>query len=179
MKPVELTLTPRLLRRGLVIATAVLLLLALAVFGYFTQVQSRERRSKQNLYAVLLALERYAVDDLHGNYPMDAADLLSQGYLDPLPANPYSGQQLRIVSLGIPPGIPTYLTSHSWQKAPPPGLPIPPGMRYGDIAYFRSAGPLAYGPDFYYLAVYGPAGLSTLTGTGAAFASQTGHGGGD
>lgn len=51
--------------------------------------KARTAEAKQNLHAIHLALERYAVDDPHGSYPLRLSQLRDEGYLPEFPRNPY------------------------------------------------------------------------------------------
>ena len=47
-------------------------------------------QSKQNLHAVQLALERWAVDSPGGNYPARLEVLAEEGYMPVMPENPFT-----------------------------------------------------------------------------------------
>jgi hypothetical protein len=105
----------------LLFAAAVLLMLAvvLPVRACVNGIRhaSKVARSEQNLHAVQLALERFAVD-AEGEYPYHVDELLAAGYLEQLPENPFTRQPMRCVE-----------TDNS-AAPPPPGNP-------GDFTYVR------------------------------------------
>ena len=51
--------------------------------------------SKQNLHAVQLALERFAVDSPGGNYPVRIEQIMEDGYMPQLPVNPFTMLPMR------------------------------------------------------------------------------------
>ena len=51
--------------------------------------------SKQNLHAVQLALERFAVDSPGANYPVRIEQIIEDGYMPQLPLNPFTMQPMR------------------------------------------------------------------------------------
>jgi hypothetical protein len=55
---------------------------------------------KQNLHAIQLGLERYAVDDRDECYPPTIQVLVDEGYLDGLPLNAFTGQPMRAIKPG-------------------------------------------------------------------------------
>jgi hypothetical protein len=56
-------------------------------------------QAKQNLHAVQLAVERFAVDQADGNYPLRASEVIAAGYLSVMPPNPYTGQPMQEYSV--------------------------------------------------------------------------------
>ncbi|MBN2081809.1 hypothetical protein JW859_06310 [bacterium] len=52
-------------------------------------------KCKQNLHAVQLALERFAVDSPGCVYPLRLEELSEQSYMPVMPTNPFTGQPMR------------------------------------------------------------------------------------
>lgn len=87
--------------------------------------QAKMVKSKQNLHAVQLALERFSVDSPGGVYPADPNVLIETGYLEDMPRNPFTGEPMRWVMLDV-------LDREA---------PMPAGLDHGDFGYYpRSEG---------------------------------------
>jgi hypothetical protein len=82
--------------------------------------QSKMVKCRENLHAVQLALERFAVDSPGGVYPADLTVLIDQGYLEQMPLNPFTGEPMRWVML-----------RESVYEAE-----RPPGLSHGDFGYY-------------------------------------------
>jgi hypothetical protein len=68
---------------------------------------SRAAECKQNLHAIQLAVERFAVDSEDGAYPLTVSSLKGTDYLPNFPSNPFTGQPMQEYSIDaaeIPPG---------------------------------------------------------------------------
>lgn len=59
-------------------------------------------QTRQNLHAIQLGLERYAVDNEAGNYPGTIDELIVCGYFSKLPENPFTREPMR----ALPPDAP-------------------------------------------------------------------------
>jgi len=82
--------------------------------------QAKMNKCKQNLHAVQLGMERYAVDSPGSVYPADLTELIDRGYLRQMPLNPFTGEPMQWI-----------LLSELNYEAP-----RPPGLNHGDFGYF-------------------------------------------
>jgi hypothetical protein len=83
--------------------------------------------AKQNLHAVQLALERFAVDSEDAGYPVTTAALRTSGYLPKFPRNPYTGEEMREYPVDIerlPPGDFVYYPRTDSPGQPPTGYTL-------------------------------------------------------
>jgi hypothetical protein len=60
--------------------------------------EEREEQTRANVAVIQAVLERYSVEN-RGLYPADLQTLITEGYLDALPENPYTGKPMRGVLL--------------------------------------------------------------------------------
>jgi hypothetical protein len=132
-------------RRWLVVVWIVVCVAIAALAGgaaYWKQQAQRcdklDEQSKSNFYALQEAIEKYKAAQAEGRAPQTLDELMAQGYLASIPANPYSGEPMRRLRITEPsrPG------DYSYYPAPanPAASTEVPGMRSG-----------------YYLLVYGSA----------------------
>jgi hypothetical protein len=75
---------------------ACVLLIIVAQKGCVEPLQFRAKAAqcKQNLHAVQLALERFAVDK-EGAYPVSIGEMQQAGYMPKLPLNPFTGEPMQ------------------------------------------------------------------------------------
>jgi len=65
-----------------------------------TPVKADEAQAKSNAHAIQTALDRYATDN-GGLYPDKIETLLSDGYLNQFPLNPFTNQQMKDIPYGF------------------------------------------------------------------------------
>jgi len=101
-------LTPR---QAAVLYWVVFLAAAYMAWGIFFVAIPRAEHSrnaeicKRNLHAIQLAVERYAVDSPHADYPYDVCDVIRAGYIDAFPINPFSGEPMQPYPPGSEPPL--------------------------------------------------------------------------
>jgi hypothetical protein len=121
---ITIIITRRQLRMALW-GAALLVCAWLVFFNWIPRAQykRREAEAKQNLHSVQLALERFAVDAPDGTYPLRIEQLISSGYMQELPPNPFSGEPMRAIQVD--------LRAYNGR-----GLFNVPGARHGDFVYY-------------------------------------------
>lgn len=121
---ITITITRRQLKAGLWSAALILL----AAYGMFSlaprlEYQRQVAAAKQNLHAIQLGLERFAVDSPNATYPLRVEELLSAGYLSALPPNPFTGQPMQPVQVDV-----RGYNGRGWLQVP--------GAHRGDFVYY-------------------------------------------
>lgn len=95
----SLVATPRGARLFFLLTVLPLLLLGLLLSRGLgaMQFKRKEAQCKQNLHAIQLAVERYAVDQQDSDYPADVNTLVGSSYLPQMPENPFTHLPMRVV----------------------------------------------------------------------------------
>jgi len=109
-----------------------LILLGMLIFGKWVpegRYRANAVRSKENLHAVQIALERFAVDQPTNAYPQSIQQVIDAGYMEQLPINPFSGEPMRYYE---PPA--SEIPAKGYYET---GLPQLQGFGPGDFLYQR------------------------------------------
>lgn len=103
-------------------------LLTMLVLGAVREGSYRSKCAevKQNLHAIQLAVERFAVDHSLDFYPRQIDDIKARGYLQEFPTNPFTGRPMRCIE--APAVAPAEF--HQLHDAPP-------GAEPGDFFYYK------------------------------------------
>jgi hypothetical protein len=110
---------------------AATLLLGLFIYSAVREAGYRAKCAevKQNLHAIQLAVERFAVDDPGSFYPSRIEDVIARGYLAEFPVNPFTGLPMRCIE------VPQVAPSDFEQLRE-----APPGAAPGDFFYYKRYG---------------------------------------
>ena len=115
----------RTLLRSLLLGAVGLFLLWLVLFNWIPRARyaNKAAQAKQNLHAIQLALERFAVDSEDSRYPSHPDELLQKGYLSEWPINPFTGQAMHPLQADL----------HAYDGQ---GWLNIPNAKHGDFVYY-------------------------------------------